>query len=422
MAEDKASKAKPPILRWVVFGLAGFCAMAGAGLLALFFTSAPGAMKDQAYAEGKQARVLLKERTVQGNLAEVAAPAEEKTPEPEATPETPVEEEAVPAEEETPEAEPQEEIQEETQPEAEGKEGGLKGSRKSHDAAAPGEGEDASDAQDLSQQLPPPNVKNPLAGALNPDLSETVKGVGNLPKISESGLESWQYYGKKDTSDKARPMIAIIVTSMGLNRPATGRALLLPEEVSLSFSPYAGGLQQQMTRARAYGHEVWLDLPLEPEDYPASDAGPLTLFHEMKAEESAAHLHKLLASATTYAGLVGTPQEVFSGYAPMHDLAMEAKSRGLLVMLRGKSYANPETADHMLYVNRQLDAMMAGNGPTPAQLLVELEASAKEYGYAIGALSDAPELYNQITQWTATLENKGLQLAPATAVIARLKK
>ena len=416
MAEDKTSKAKPPILRWVLFALAGLCGTAGAGLIAAFLSSAPGAMKDQAYADGKQARILLKERTVQGNLAEVAPPAEEKTPE--ATPETPTEEEMPPETEETPEAQPQEK----TPPETEGKEGGLKGSRKSHDAAASVEGGEAGDTEDLSQQLPPPNVKNPLSGALNPDLSETVKGVGNLPKISASGLESWQYYGKKDTSDKARPLIAIIVTGMGLNRPATGRALLLPEEVSLSFSPYAGGLQQQMTRARGYGHEVWLDLPLEPEDYPASDTGPLTLFREMKTEEREARFHKLLSSVTTYVGLVGTPLEVFSGYAPMHDLAMEAKSRGLLVMLRGKSYANPETADHLLYVNRHLDTMMSGNGPTPAQLLVELEASAKEYGYAIGALGDAPELYNQIAQWTGTLENKGLQLAPATAVIARLKK
>lgn len=407
MAEEKPGKAKPPIMRWVLFTLAGLFAIAGIALSVLFYTSVGAVMKDTAYADGKQARILLEERTVEGNLAEITPPTPSAEETPEAAPPPPAPEQTPPAEEAP---------KEEKKPE-EG--AGLEGPPSDE---MPGKQEEKPASASVADQLPAPKVKTPLNGALNPSLSETVAGVGNLPKISESGLESWQYYGKNDSGDKAKPAIAIIVTGLGLNHQTTGKALLLPEEVSLSFSPYAGQLQQQLTRARSYGHEVWLDLPLEPEDYPASDAGPLTLFKGMKEEEREQRLHTLLASAATYTGLVGTSGEIFSDSAPMQAVAEEIKSRGLLLILRSRRYARAETADHVFYVNRTLDAMPEGNAPTAEQLLVELEASAKESGYAVGALSDAPELYNQITQWVATLESKGLQLVPTTAIVSRLKK
>ena len=50
----------------------------------------------------------------------------------------------------------------------------------------------------------------------------------------------------------------------------------LPALVGLSFSPYADAAGWQ-ARARRQGHEVLLDLPLEPARYPQDDSGPLTV-------------------------------------------------------------------------------------------------------------------------------------------------
>ncbi len=416
MAEEGTKKPTKPFTKWVIYAIALVLAAGGVGLVSMFYTSVGGSMKDTAFAQGKQARIVLESRTVEGNLADVTPPPAQQEEKPaEQAPGEHSDEEALPPDETTPEEQPQEQTQEQgavtQEPETLG----------SEEEVAQAEAADAS-APSPEESLPPPNVKTPLNGALDSSLSETVKGVGSLPKISDSGMESWRYYGKPDMSDKSKPVVAIVVTGLGLNHKTTGKALLLPEEVSLSFSPYARQLQQQMTRARAYGHEVWLDLPLEPENYPATDAGPLTLFHEMKEEERAARFHSLLATATTYTGLVGTASEIFSDYAPMHDIAKEIKSRGILLLLRAKRYENSETADHVFYINRTLDALAEGNGPTSAQLLVELEASAKEYGYAIGALSDAPQVFTQLSEWTGTLEGKGLQLVPVTAITSRLKK
>lgn len=404
MAEEKTTADKRRRLSKVFFALAGILALGGVALLVLFYTSVGAGMKDRAFVEGKQARIVLATGAVEGNLVQVETPVKEE----------PKEETALPPEEKTPtEAPPPEDTEE---PATEEKEDGLHGSR---EGDVPGIEKKTERA---AAQLPPPEVKTPLNGALNSSLYETVEGVGKLPVISESGLESWQYYGKQDTSDKARPAIALVVTGMGLNRSTTGKALLLPEQVSLSFSPYAGELQQQMTSARSYGHEVWMDMPLEPADYPAVDAGPLTLRKDMKDEALMPALYKILARATAYVGLVGTEDEIFSDYAPMRTVVEELKKRGVLTLLRSQRYAGAATADRVFYVNRALDALPEGNGPNSAQLLLELEASAREYGYAVGVLGDAPQLFTQISEWSKTLEGKNIALVPATAIISRLKK
>lgn len=409
--------------RRMLYVLAALCAAGGVALGALFYSSAGGPMKEAAFAQGKQAHILLETRVVQGKMAELPAtdapppvPEEESPPaEPVAAPEETSSKE--PALEEPVSQEPVVEDAAPVEPEA---------SSPSVEAPSAEAAPAASPLPEVGKAqagaLPPPDVSTPLNGALNPSLQETTPAGATVPKVGEGGLESWVYYGKPDTSAPTRPVIALIVTGLGLNHATTGKALLLPEQVSLSFSPYAGQLQLQITRARAYGHEVWLDAPMEPEDYPATDTGPLTLFRNMKPEERAARLHRLLASATTYVGLVASPGEVFSDYTPMHDVAKEIKARGLLLLLRSRGYKNPETASHVHYINRSLDMQQAGTGPTPAQLLVELEASAKEHGYAIGTVGDAPGLFALISEWSATLEKKGLQLAPVTAIARRLKK
>src|SRR3546814_20313668 len=51
----------------------------------------------------------------------------------------------------------------------------------------------------------------------------------------------------------------------------------LPEEVTLGFAPYGSDLQEWVDRARAAGHGVVLQAPMEPERFPENDPGPHTL-------------------------------------------------------------------------------------------------------------------------------------------------
>ena len=51
----------------------------------------------------------------------------------------------------------------------------------------------------------------------------------------------------------------------------------LPGDVTFAFAPYGENLQAQVNKARADGHEIMLQLPMEPVGYPANNPGPKTL-------------------------------------------------------------------------------------------------------------------------------------------------
>ena len=67
------------------------------------------------------------------------------------------------------------------------------------------------------------------------------------------------------------------LAGLGLGPAATRAAIQLPGEITLAFSSHARDLQQWIDLARAAGHEVLLDLPMEPIGYPAMDPGPQSL-------------------------------------------------------------------------------------------------------------------------------------------------
>ena len=60
----------------------------------------------------------------------------------------------------------------------------------------------------------------------------------------------------------------------------------LPPEITFAFNPYANGVAQIVQRARTDGHEVLLNLPMEPNGYPTIDPGPQTLLTRLSAKEN----------------------------------------------------------------------------------------------------------------------------------------
>src|SRR3546814_12743228 len=75
-----------------------------------------------------------------------------------------------------------------------------------------------------------------------------------------------------------RPRIAVVLTGLGLSDSATQAAIeQLPAAATLSFSPYARGLERWIALARSSGHEALIDLPLEPTTFPNEEPGPHAL-------------------------------------------------------------------------------------------------------------------------------------------------
>ena len=131
-----------------------------------------------------------------------------------------------------------------------------------------------------TRPLGPPLPKAPLAG-----LTQAGPG-GLLPIIGKDGSTPFGAYARPFAAN-GKPKVALVVGGLGLNAAATKAAIeRLPPEVTLSFVPYADGLQGWIDLARAAGHEVMLEIPMEPLDYPNNDPGPYTLMARAQPGET----------------------------------------------------------------------------------------------------------------------------------------
>ncbi len=258
----------------------------------------------------------------------------------------------------------------------------------------------------------PPLTPAPIAGL-------TAAGPGGLlPVIGRDGRTPFQAYARPFQSN-GKPKIAIIVGGLGLNSAATRAAIdKLPPEVTLSFVPYADGLQGWMDLARANGHEVVMELPMEPIDYPANDPGQYTLMTNAPPGETVKRLEWLLSRATGYFATTNYLGGRFvTSDSAMGVLMGALKGRGLgflddgSAIRRGLGGAPRASADAV--VDEQLSAESID------QQLLKLEAQALAHGQALGTGFAYPITVEQVTRWAAVLAGRGYQLAPASAVMRK---
>ena len=83
-------------------------------------------------------------------------------------------------------------------------------------------------------------------------------------------------------------------------------------------------------RARAQRHEILLQIPMEPFDYPDNDPGPQTLLTTLDAEQNLDRLYWHLSRFQGYAGIANFMGARFVATDPvMQPIIREAAKRGL---------------------------------------------------------------------------------------------
>jgi polysaccharide deacetylase 2 family uncharacterized protein YibQ len=256
----------------------------------------------------------------------------------------------------------------------------------------------------------------PLAAAPIAGLSQEGR-FGPLPVIASDGRTPFQAYARPFTPD-GRPRVALIIGGLGLNGPATRAAIeSLPAEVTLSFSAYADGLQGWIDLARADGHEVLLELPMEPSDYPDNDTGPYTLLAGADVDEMDRRLDWLLGRATGYYGVSNYfGAAFFASDTSMTPFMQRLRSRGLAFIDDGQARSR-QGAYARASANRVID-----EDPSPAAILASLnglEAAARSGGQAMGTGLLFPSTVATAVRWVQGLNDRGVQLAPASAMASR---
>lgn len=270
-----------------------------------------------------------------------------------------------------------------------------------------------------------PALETANADGLLPDLLEETEH-GAIPRISGTGVTPFESYARPSltpaTADGKR-LIAIVVTGLGLNETGTANAIdTLPEAVTLAFAPYGKSLQRAVASARAGGHEILLEVPLEPFDYPDSDPGPDTLLTGQAPRDNLDKLFTVMAKFGGYVGLINHMGARFTAstadFAPIME---ELGARGLGYLDDGSS--NRSVATQLAAANAvafgRADMVLDQNPSRTAILdqLAALEARAAETGQAIGVISALPVSVQTLAEWAGSIESQGFAIVPVSALM-----
>lgn len=253
---------------------------------------------------------------------------------------------------------------------------------------------------------------------------------GAIPRTAPDGSRPLDVYARTTATaaDRKGARIAIVVGGLGIGASVTGDAISkLPAVVTLAFAPYGTDLPRWVARAQSTGHEVLLQLPMEPFDYPDNDPGPQTLLSTLPAEQNLDRLHWFLSRFQGYVGVTNFMGARFtSSEAAFAPVLRDLSKRGLVYLDDGSSprslaQAIAATAK-MPFLKADLIVDAAPNWSEIDAALEKLEKLAAEKGHAVGTASALPVSIERIARWAKGAEARGIKIVPLSAVTPRAKQ
>ncbi|MCA8902737.1 MAG: divergent polysaccharide deacetylase family protein [Hyphomonas sp.] len=257
----------------------------------------------------------------------------------------------------------------------------------------------------------------PVAG-----MTERINGV-TLPRVSPDGRAPADVYARPFANPQNKPVVALVVGGLGINTTHTWSAIKeLPPEVTLSFAPdSSANLQLWINRARAAGHEVLIEVPMEAYEYGRMKMHPQTLRAGASEAQNIARLQTLLGKATGYFGLLNYQGAKFGDdEAAMRPVLEAISQRGLALVDDGSLDASRmdrlsgTTRLRYARADATIDAKLSADDITSS--LMDLETTALEKGAAFGSGYGYPLTIEMAKSWAASLEQKGILLAPVSAL------
>ncbi|MCR9079509.1 MAG: divergent polysaccharide deacetylase family protein [Hyphomonadaceae bacterium] len=217
-----------------------------------------------------------------------------------------------------------------------------------------------------------------------------------------------------------KPTVSLIVSGLGTNATRTRAAINeLPPEVTLSFAPTSDNLRTWVRQARRAGHEVLIELPMEPYDYGRQRPHAQVMQVGVSADTNRQRLSKLLARAPGYVGVMNYQGAKFATeQAAVDPVVAELRAKGLAFFEDG-SLIRSEFEGSSRNAGLAFGKATAWVDARPvadeiSQQLLVLETTARERGAALGTSMPFPVSIDLLKEWIPTLEEKGIALAPAS--------
>ncbi|PTV72867.1 divergent polysaccharide deacetylase family protein [Agrobacterium pusense] len=261
-----------------------------------------------------------------------------------------------------------------------------------------------------------------MATRPNEELLEDT-AFGRLPVVGADGLRPMEQYARPWSGARGT-RVAIVVGGLGLSQTGSQKAIReLPPEVTLGFAASGNSLQRWMQEARREGHEILLQIPLEPFGYPGTNPGPDTLIAADPAKVNLDRLHRSMAKITNYTGIMNYLGGRFlAEQAALEPVMRDIGKRGLLFLDDGSSAQSLSggIAKAISAPQGFADILLDGEVTEASILrkLDELERVARRNGQAIGVASAFDESIAAISRWSREAAGRGIEIVGVSALVS----
>ncbi len=259
-----------------------------------------------------------------------------------------------------------------------------------------------------------------IAHIPEPDLIEETP-QGRLPIRAKDGRRPLDVYARP-WSGKRGARVAILIGGMGVSQTTTQTAIdTLPPEVTLGFAPQGNSLSRWAQSARRKGHEILLQVPMEPFDYPRIDPGRGTLIVDADPAANLKVLHDSMGRLTNYTGVVNYLGARFTSEpSALEPVMADLGERGLLYLDDGTSARSK--ADVLAVKNRAafasadavIDQVQDKNEILKALDGVEAMARAKGSAIAVGTGFDVT--IAAVNEWVKEAQKRGIEVVGVSAL------
>jgi polysaccharide deacetylase 2 family uncharacterized protein YibQ len=299
---------------------------------------------------------------------------------------------------------------------------------KALDQAAAGRGEqivtiiDGRNGARQEVKIPAP-VETAISQGIDAELVEITRD-GPIPRIGANGMRAAQAFAQP-AGAKPGPQIAIVITGLGVSNATAAEALnKLPSAVTFALAPGGSDLERLAGKARSLGHELLLQVPMEPPESPDKETAPQALLTSLSPDQNLERLHWLMSRFQGYVGVANQAGDrLTASEAAFAPILREIGNRGLIYVDDGTSprslAGRIAGGSGFARANLVLDAV-----PSAAEVdraLAKLEGLARQNGMAVGFATAWPVVIERIVRWSKTVEGRGFSLVPITAAAARGK-
>lgn len=244
---------------------------------------------------------------------------------------------------------------------------------------------------------------------------------GPLPIRAADGRRPFDVYARPWSGARGA-RIAIVIGGLGVSQTGTQQAIeSLPPEITLAFASQGNSIGRWMQEGRRTGHEIIMQVPLEPFDYPNVNPGRHTLTVDAAPDANIQNLLWTLSRTTNYTGVMNYMGARFTSDAQaMQPFMTELGKRGLLYLDDGTSARSvaPELAKESGVPFVAADAVIdvAQDRNAILEKLDQLERTARAKGFAVGTGSAFNVTVDAVRSWAAEARRRGIEIVPISAV------